>query len=337
VKSAHDRQKASYSRWVVNVSELTAPGAKFIDMPPGVGRLDFSALPQNGVERLVQKPRISRYRAALEAVVAARGMPIISHLPRMTAAVSTFELLTRTKSPHLAFSFNFTNLPRGVARPYLTRAFRSVDEFFVFSEYERGLYSDYFALPGDRLTRLIWTQDVPVPADEPSPFATDSYVSAIGGEGRDYATLIAAAERLPDIEFVIVARPYNRLSRLPDNVRLLHNVPLGSTWRIAVESACLVVPLRDRTTCCGHITIVSGELLGIPVISTNSEATREYTEDVALCEPSDVEALTRLIRSHFSEAPVLKAQAAARVPAKVAKYDRSHWQAAVQQSLMRYL
>ena len=214
-----------------------------------------------------------------------RGMPIISHLPRMTAAVSTFELLMRTRAPHLAFSFNFTELPEGVARSYLARAFRSVDEFFVFSEYERGLYSDHFSLPRDRLTRLIWTQDVPLAADEPSPFEINSYVSAIGGEGRDYVTLIAAAERLPHIEFVIVARPYNRIPSLPINVRLLQNVPLASTWRIAAESACLVVPLRDRTTCCGHITIVSGELLGLPVISTASEATREYTEDVALCEP----------------------------------------------------
>lgn len=336
MKSTHEPQQTPYSRWVVNVSELTPPGAKFIDMPPSVGRLDFSALPQNGLERLVQKPRISRYRAALEAVVAAKGMPIISHLPRMTAAVSTFEFLARSRSPHLAFSFNFTNLPQGAARRYLTHAFRSVDEFFVFSEYERGLYSDYFELPEDRLTRLIWTQDVPVAADEASPFAPNSYVSAIGGEGRDYATLIAAAERLPDIEFVIVARPYNRLPELPDNVRLLHNVPLASTWRIAVESACLVVPLRDRMTCCGHITIVSGELLGIPVISTISEATREYTEDVALFDPGDVEALTRLIRRHVDIAPELKAQAAQRVPSKIAKYDRSHWQIAVQRSLARY-
>ena len=325
------------ARWVVNVSELTAPGAKFVDMPAGVGRLDFSAIPRNRLERWVQKPRISRYRAALEAVAASQGMPIISHLPRMTAAVSTFELLMRTRAPHLAFSFNFTELPEGAARSYLARAFRSVDEFFVFSEFERALYSDYFSLPKDRLTRLIWTQDVPVAAEEPSPFPTNSYVSAIGGEGRDYATLIAAAERLPDIEFVVVARPYNRLPSLPPNVRLLHNMALASTWRLAVESACLVVPLRDRTTCCGHITIVSGELLGIPVISTSSEATREYTEDVALCDPGDTDALAGLIRNHFDQAAERKAQAAARVPSKLVKYDRNQWQTAIQHSLSRYL
>lgn len=324
-------------KWLINVSELTAPGAKFVDPPPGIRRLDFSALPRNAVERLVPRPKISRYRAALEAVFAARGEPIISHLPRMTAAVSSFQFLTGRRAPHLAFSFNFTDLPDGIARWYLTRAFRSVDEFFVFSEYERELYSDYFLLPKDRLTRLIWTQDAPVAAEGRSPFPTNSYVSAIGGEGRDYGTLIAAAARLPDIDFVIIARPYNQIPSLPANVRLLHDVPLATTWRIAAESACLVVPLRDRTTCCGHITIVSGELLGLPVISTISEATREYTEDVALCEPGDVGALAKLIQGHFDQASELKAEAARRLPSKIIKYDRAQWQTAVQRSLSRYL
>ena len=44
---------------------------------------------------------------------------------------------------------------------------------------------------------------------------------------------------------------------------LLTNVPLAMTWRIALDSSCLIVPLKSRTTCCGHITLVAGELLGI--------------------------------------------------------------------------
>ena len=324
-------------KWVVNVSELTAPGAKFVDMPPGVQRLDFSALPRNRFEQLVRRPRLSRYRAALEAVLAARGAPIISHLPRMTAAVSALQVLASRRSPHLAFSFNFTDLPVGLDRSYMTRGFGRVDEFFVFSEYERGCYSRYFSLPEERFTRLIWTQDPPVVADRAAPLPVNSYVSAIGGEGRDYRTLIAAAGMLPDISFLIIARPYNRMPELPPNVRLMTNVPLDLTWRIALESSCLVVPLKSRTTCCGHITLVSGELLGIPLLSTFSEATREYTEDVALCEPGDAKALSQMIRDHHSQAGLYKTAAADRILAKRVKYDRSRWEAAVQASLARYL
>lgn len=323
-------------RRVVNVSELTEVGAKFVELPDGLPRCDFSAMPRNMIERMVRRPRLSRYRAAAEAVLAASGNPIISHLPRMTAAVSSLQTLMRRTSPHLAFSFNFTELPQGLSRRYLAAAFKSVDEFFVFSAFEKQLYAEFFALPADRFTRLIWTQDVPMISDEPSPFALDSYVTAVGGEGRDYTTLVRAAEILPDIQFVIVARPYNQLRHLPSNVRFMTNVPLSTTWRIAAESSCLIVPLIDRSTCCGHITLVSAELLGIPVVSTYSEATREYTEDVALCEPGDAEALARLIRVQHDDVGAQKAAAASRILSKRAKYDRAHWDQAVGCSIKRY-
>jgi glycosyltransferase involved in cell wall biosynthesis len=314
---------------VVNVSELTPPGAAFVDFGQDVIREDYSAIPRNKLEAIVKRPKLSRYRAAVEAVRAARGMPIISHLPRMTAAVSTLQRLTGDQSPHLAFSFNFTELPSGAARRYLANAFSRVRHFFVFSEFERHLYPHYFGLDGERFHYLSWTQEPPPVASTPSPFALNSYVSAVGGEGRDYATLIAAARLLPDIAFLIIARPYNRLGEMPPNVRLLTDVPLEQTWRIAADSSCLVVPLRDRTTCCGHITLVAGELLGIPVISTRSDATTAYTEDIALCLPGDVEALAGLIRQHHDSAPVRKAAAMARIPGKRAKYDRRIWEVAL--------
>jgi glycosyltransferase involved in cell wall biosynthesis len=37
--------------------------------------------------------------------------------------------------------------------------------------------------------------------------------------------------------------------------------------------------LLGPETCCGHITIVSARLLGLPIITTASRGTVEYTED----------------------------------------------------------
>ena len=321
-------------RWCVNVSELSAPGEPFVDFPAGFLRRDFSALPENGIERAITNPKISRYRAALQATLAADDVPIISHLPRMTAAVSLAQGLLRRRSPHMAFSFNFTELPRGLAKEYLGRSFRSVEKFCVFSGYEQDLYSDYFGLPRERFRRLLWTQDAPLVDEAPSPFPQGGYVSAVGGEGRDYATLVKAAERLPDIDFVIIARLQNALPSMPPNVRILFDVPSRQTWRIAKDSSCLVVPLTTRTTCCGHITLVSAQLLGIPVISTRSAATTEYTEDLALCEPGDADALAGLIREHHASTPHFRRLAEGRVAAKQAKHSREHWNAAVADFLL---
>jgi glycosyltransferase involved in cell wall biosynthesis len=326
----------SAARWLVNVADLSPAGAKFVELPADIHWLDFSGLPQNLLERLVSKPKISRYRAAFQAARAARGMPIISHLPRMTAAVSKAQSLLRQSSPHVAFSFNFTDLPVGRTHRYMANAFSSVDEFFVFSEFEFETYPRYFSQPLERFTKLRWTQDPPKVSNQSLASLPNRYVSAVGGEGRDYQTLVAAAEKLPNIEFVLIARPYNVVGSLPPNVRLLTNVPADVTWRIALESSCLVVPLKARTTCCGHITLVSGELLGIPVISTFAEATREYTEDVALCEPADVASLARLVREHHEQSTEFRRAAMERVPAKLAKYSRKLWDAAVWTALKGY-
>lgn len=320
---------------VVNVADLSPPDAKFVDIP-GVQMLEFSGLSQNALERLITKPKISRYRAAFQAVRAAKGMPIISHLPRMTAAVSMVQAISSKRSPHLAFAFNFTDLPKGWSRRYMVDAFSRVDEFFVFSEYERELYPRYFSLPQERFTSVIWTQDPPRLSGDPSPFVPNSYVSAVGGEGRDYETLLAAAGTLPEINFVIIARPYTVMGPLPPNVRLLANVPAELTWRIALESSCLIVPLKTRETCCGHITIVSGQLLGIPIISTVSEATREYTKDVTLCEPGDVAQLASLIHRHHEQATEFREAAMERIPAKRTMHDRKRWNKAISSALNRY-
>jgi hypothetical protein len=322
---------------VVSVADLSKTDEHFVNFARPVEYLSFSGLPANRLERLVTRPRISRYRAALAAVRAAEGAPIISHLPRMTAAVSLAQTLTRHSGPHLAFSFNFTELPAGIERSYMQIAFADVARFFVFSEFERVEYPRYFSLPEERFCRLLWAQSQPSVSSEPSPFPQNSYVSAVGGEGRDYHSVLSAAEQLPEIPFVIIARPQTIVGPLPSNVRVFANLPSELTWRIAMDSSCMLVPLKSRTTCCGHITLVAGELLGIPIISTSSEATREYTEDISLCEPGNVQQLAKLIRLHHNEVDQFKISSLTRMPQKLAKYSRKRWDEEISEALDKYM
>ena len=319
---------------VLNVSELTPPGAEFVDFPPGFERVDFSGIPRNRLERIIRRPRLSRYRAAFAAALTAEGTHVISHLPRMTAAVADGLTLFRRNAPHLAFSFNFTSLPTGFDLRRFRRSLRSVDRFCVFSSFEADLYSELFHIERTKFTRLLWGQDPPAVSKTSIPDLPATYVSAVGGEGRDYRILMKAASLLPDVPFIVIARPYNDLGTVPRNVRLLHNIPAELTWRIAHDSACMLVPLRDRQTACGHITLVCGHLLGIPMISSRSQATAEYTENVSLYEPGDVDSLASLISVHVNRAPELREQAQARISAETLKYSRSAWQAEVSRFLL---
>jgi len=313
---------------VTNISDLTSAGAVFVDGPAGTVWSDFSGLPANSLERRVTKPRLSRIRAAFQGVAQSAGHPIISHLPGMTTAVVEAQAILRNRSPHLAFSFNFTDLPVGFNRLRMTKAFARVVRFCVYSAFERKLYSDYFKIPPERFVQCLWAQRTPVVSSVP---ATDikRYVCAIGGEGRDYATLIEAARKLPDLQFILVVRPHSIQCDVPSNVEVRCNVESSIAWRLAVDSILMVLPLRSEVTCCGQITLVSAEQLGIPIVTSTSHATSEYTEDCILYSPGDPEDLAQKISLTLSRVADLKNEAMARRKEKIQKYRRENWEGIV--------
>lgn len=316
----------------VTAYELNSADTSFIELDEGVVK-GVSALPNNLIERLVTRPRLSRVRAAVQATAVSRGDPIISHLPRLTAAIATTQRITGNRSRHLAFSFNFTDLPQGLSLAYFRNALRRVDRFITYSEYERDLYSGYFGIDKAKFQRLFWAQSPPALSPNPTQFSGQPYVCAVGGEGRDYETLSEAAHRLPHIDFVIIARNYNTINAKPSNVHVLRDVPAPITWRIAKEARFMVLPLLTERTCCGHITLVSAQLLGIPVVATRSFAIEEYSEGLTTVDPGSPAALVDVISSEYRNYYRLQAAAVANVPFAVTKYSRSHWSAAVAEFL----
>jgi glycosyltransferase involved in cell wall biosynthesis len=310
---------------LLNVTDLAPAGAEFVDLPGWVVREDFSGLPKNLIERLTRRPNLARHRAAWSAARRSEGAILVSHLPRMTAALAAACGALGSRSPHLAFSFNFTDLPTGLEKIRLQVAFARVDRFLVFSQFEKDLYSAHFQLDPERVRQITWTQAIPKISDTPSPMARFSYVAAIGGEGRDFDILLKAAAQLPHIGFAIVARPGAVPSRVPANVHVFENLPAESTWRIAADSAAVLVPLKSPTTCCGQITIVSAQLLGIPVITSASLATREYTQNCTLFDAGDHHALCSAIQDALEFPEENRRRATYDVAKLTRRYDRRQW------------
>lgn len=287
---------------VVNVAELAAPGWRFvadeIDLP-GIDWRFHSAAPRNLIERIVRKPRLARYRAALAAARDARRADVLmSHMPIMTATAARAMRLAKAKPPHLAISFNFTDLPHGARLRTMRDLLRDVDRFLVYSTAEQRLYAELFGIEPARIDFLHWPMATPETAAGPPPVA-GRYICAVGGEARDYGTLVGAMRALPDVPLVIVTRP-GRVDQaaLPANVRLLHNLPGPEFWAVVRHSVMSVVPLRDGETNCGHITLVGSMLLGRPIVATRSAGIADYVADgetARLCEPGDADAMAAAI------------------------------------------
>jgi glycosyltransferase involved in cell wall biosynthesis len=278
---------------IINVAEMAGEKWDFIERyyPPfysddksdnnSINWSYFSGSSSNLLERIISRPKISRYRACFQATrhLVKKNDIAISHLPRTSHWQSIFMHLLRKKNRHLAFSFNFTDLPVGSMHRAMKESFRRIDGFVVYSNFEREKYAEYFGIPIEKLHMLHWAMETP--KTDPSFNPIDKpYYCAVGGEGRDYQTLIKTFKLLPEQQLIIVTRP-NTLGdiKIPSNVHVYYNLPSQKFWRIVEKSQGVIVPLVDKNTACGHISLVGAMLLKKAIITSFSHGTTDYIKD----------------------------------------------------------
>ncbi|MDB5812508.1 MAG: hypothetical protein JWN94_4630, partial [Betaproteobacteria bacterium] len=204
---------------------------------------------------------------------------------------------------HLAFSFNFTDLPAGLQRTVMTRAFRRIERFVVYSNLEKDLYARFFDLPPERFDMIHWGVQCPTVKSDVPPLEAGHYICAIGSQARDYPTLLAAMNRLRGLRLVIVANAGQLAGlEIPPNVTVHTNIPLNDAINILNYSRFMVLPLRDNVVPCGHVTIVSAMHLGKAIVATGSAGLLDYLQPGVngyACEARDAGALAHAIRDLY--------------------------------------
>jgi glycosyltransferase involved in cell wall biosynthesis len=230
----------------------------------------------------------------------------VSHGPLLALYSEFLARPASSQALHLVFSFNFTDLPTGARRSLLRRYLRRVNRFVVASTIERTLYSEYFELDIDRIDLLLWGIQPPVQElTKAARFSDGQYICAIGSQARDYDTLMAAMRRIPYIKLILVATPDSLPQGVvPANVKVLTNVPLADAMNVLAHSMFMVLPLRDSTVPCGHVTVVSAMHMGKAILSTDSTGLSDYLVDGSNAEffsPKNPKQLAEKIERLFGE------------------------------------
>ena len=256
---------------------------------------------------------IGRFHGARALAKASQREPfdvIVSHGPWATAWTEWAGNTKEGAARHLAFSFNFTDLPAGPRKWLMSRAFKRVDAFAVFTDAEQGLYADYFKLDRIRFLRAPWGVAPPLSTLQPKTIEGD-YFAALGGEARDYAILCEAARSLPQTRFVAVARPHNFDGlNPPANLEVRFNLPFEKAWGVVQHARAAIVPLRSRETPCGLVTLVGAMHLGKAQIVTDAAGAADYLKDgeTGLLVPAgDAGALAAAVR-RLDEDPAIAAR-----------------------------
>ncbi|SRR5579871_283797 len=244
---------------------------------------EFARCPPRRFDRVLGIINLRRLIGCFEAVSMAQRIDarvIVTHGPTLAAWCAIFARLFGLKTPIFAHSFNFTKLPGASKRAVFRFAFSSVKRFIVFSQMEKRIYSKAFGIPIDRFDFVHWGARTPKVEPPDRPVESGDYVSAIGGNARDYGTLIETARTLPNMRFILVVRPENIQNvALPANVSVLANTSFGKAMNILLHSRFMVLPLLPGDIPCGHVTLVAAMHLGKAMVVTNSSGVLDYVHD----------------------------------------------------------
>ena len=246
-------------------------------------KFEFARCPQRRFNKVFRTFNLARLLGCLDAVRMARknrAQILVTHGPTLAAWCAIFARIFRLKVSVIAHSFNFTALPGSVKRAVFRVAFSSVERFVVFSKVEQEIYSSAFDVPIDRFDFVHWGVQSPQIETPNEPVENGEYVAAIGGNARDYRTLIEAARKRHDIRFVLVVRPENLAGlNLPPNVFVHTNISFGKAMNVLAHSRFMVLPLIPGDVPCGHVTLVAAMHLGKAIVVTNSIGVRDYVRN----------------------------------------------------------
>jgi hypothetical protein len=195
--------------------------------------------------------------------------------------------------------------------------------YCVFSEEERDLFTQTFAIPRERVACLRFAHSLWSRVD--GPIGDGGYVFAGGDSLRDFETLAAAVDGL-DVPVRIGTN--NPLGELPPNVTGGPVTPDEYNDLLA-DARVVVVPMRAAARRgAGLITYLNAMALGKPVIVSDTPAAREYVEQERtglLVPPEDVAALRGAIEWAFDPANADEAREMGRRARESVRHPFEYW------------
>ena len=234
---------------------------------------------------------------------------IVTAFPQGGFTVGLVNLLSFARTPHAIWYFNCGHEYRG-PRKWLSRlAYRCVNRFIVYTRHECQVYARTFALPRSRFQFTYLTG----PELKAEDFRgarehfglAPRYIAALGSSGRDYDTLFRAVAGLP-VQLVVVAHSHGLpAGPVPPNVKLLTSIPQQDYLRIIAEAELVAIPVNNRQTASGQMTLIQAMSLGVPVVATRCIGTEDYIrhgENGWFVQMGDVEEWRRTLLSVL-EAP----------------------------------
>lgn len=188
-------------------------------------------------------------------------------------------------------------------------AHREIDTIFVYATTQLTHGTNVLGIPQDKLRLIPFHADHRFWRPRPEVIEREKQVSAAGLEWRDYPTLIAAAERMPDTEFPLAAAsPWSKHTNETEKKTLPGNVAARrysyeELRELYTSSAVVAVPLYENDFQAGITSILEAMACGKAVVVSQTVGQTDAIIDginglyVAVDDPKAWETALRKLQS----------------------------------------
>jgi glycosyltransferase involved in cell wall biosynthesis len=214
--------------------------------------------------------------------------------------------LFRARARMVVLSLNLSRRPFSIGATAIQRIFdralRRYDAIVVHSSPEVASFVELHNLDPARFQVIPWGFDLPAFDRSQFPGLPPCYVCVIGRNNRDFESVEKALAGT-GIAGVFVGAGQPHKSGDPQ-ILSFQSLPSEDCLKIMSGALANVIAVQDSSRGAGHITAVSGMMLGKPHIFSDVETLREYLDDErdGIAVPlGDAAALGRAVRRLASD------------------------------------
>lgn len=304
--------------------EPRVPGPYRVDLLDELGYELRTVLPARG--RGHRKVRdVIEHRSGLDVDMAVRAMPeawradavlaMFERRAQFIARLRRWGIAPYAGRPLWAVSCWWAEELRGMngqdsAR--IARDIQGIDGLLVFSANQQEIFAES-GVPAHKIHSIDFGVDPEFYSPDPTAPRRFQVFSAGVDRGRDFESLIGAAELLPQTRFDIFTQPGRIARDLPANVTLHSPVDIVAHRDNLRAADLVVVPTHDLAYPTGQSVLLEASGCGACVAVTSTEAMNQYFDDgvTALGMPlHDPEGIARVIERAQSD-PALRARVGA--------------------------
>lgn len=202
---------------------------------------------------------------------------IITAFPQLAICTGARKRLSIKSTPIVAGTFNLGTMKNGYKKVLANHTLQTINKFIVHSTAEIENYSHYLNLPSNRF--------VFVPLHKPLMEITEQeqrnepFILSMGSANRDYRTLFKAIKKT-GYPLIVVA-PAHSLAGLdiPPSVTIKSSLSLTECRKLVQQARINVVPIDNKYTASGQVTVIEAMMYCRPVIATNTIGTKDYIMD----------------------------------------------------------